>query len=236
MKFEYNSKIFEKRLLYRSAIVILINVIFLSVAFFNSPEDKRMSYLFIFSGIFLIISALLYKNHRNQKKILGGSYLELTNSSINMVNGNGICNTINLKEIQKIEKDRVFGLDRFLLYLNDNSTIKIMNLVLSFEFGDKLEKLSKKKIEIISVDMKLAFFRSLGYFFPAAITYILYKTGGIPINVFFLILTINTIFFFYNFSEDKFRAGFTKNTVRRSIIILGFLFCYQLAIYFLNIN
>jgi hypothetical protein len=67
-------------------------------------------------------------------------------------------------------------------------------------------------------------------YLPGIITYFLttIEESRITMDVLYIILNLNTIFLFQHLSEDKLEGGIPSRTARRIMIILGFLFCFQL--------
>ncbi|MBP9165418.1 MAG: hypothetical protein KBF99_19705, partial [Leptospiraceae bacterium] len=67
---------------------------------------------------------------------------------------------------------------------------------------------------------------------PAVICFVLFYLKYFDIRFFFLMLTVNSIFFLVQFSEKRTRGGFSESTVRRSTIVLFLVLCYQALILF----
>lgn len=228
-EYSINLKLFRKRLIIRTVSIFLINLSLLGWTLWNAPKENILNYLGICSIILTAIGLFLIQNFKRQIEILKNNYLEINNHILQWYTGNGICTTINLKRIKKIERDKYRGFDRFIL-LEENTPHSIINLNNPDEFQKEIESYTKLKVELFIINWKDRILKAAGFFLPALIGLIFTYIGYLDIRFFFLLLTVNSIFFLVQFSEKRTRAGFSDSTVRRSTIILFLLLAYQILI------
>ena len=210
--FPINLQLYKKRLILRSISIFLINLILLSWTVWNAPKDSVLNYLAICSIVIIAIGLFLNQNFNRQLSILKNNYLEINNHILQWYTGTGKCTSINLKRVKKIERDRFRGFDRFLIYEGETSEA-ILNLLEPEEW-------------------KLQIGKAIAFFLPAVICFVLFFLKYFDIRFFFLMLTVNSIFFLVQFSEKRTRGGFSESTVRRSTIVLFLVLCYQALILF----
>ena len=229
--FPINLQLYKKRLILRSISIFLINLILLSWTVWNAPKDSVLNYLAICSIVIIAIGLFLNQNFNRQLSILKNNYLEINNHILQWYTGTGKCTSINLKRVKKIERDRFRGFDRFLIYEGETSEA-ILNLLEPEEFQREIEKYTNLKVESFVFDWKLQIGKAIAFFLPAVICFVLFFLKYFDIRFFFLMLTVNSIFFLVQFSEKRTRGGFSESTVRRSTIVLFRVLCYQALILF----
>lgn len=220
---------FRKRLILRTIFIFLINFFLLAWTVWNAPRESISNYMGICSVVLMAIGLFLNQNFKRQLEILKNNYLEINNHLLQWYTENGKCTTINLKRIQKIERDRYRGFDRFLVF-EENTPHSILNLKNPDAFQTELENYTKLKTEIFIIDWKERSLKAASFFLPGIIGFLFTYLGYLDIRFFFLLLTVNSIFFLVQFSEKRTRAGFSESTVRRSTIILFLLLAYQILI------
>ena len=228
-EYSINLELFRKRLIIRTISIFLINLSLLGWTLWNAPKENILNYLGICLIILTAIGLFLFQNYKRQIEILKNNYLEINNHILQWYTGNGVCTTINLKRIKKIERDKYRGFDRFLLF-EENTPHSILNLKTPDEFQQEIEFYTKLKVELFVIDWKERTLKAASFFLPGFIGLIFTYLGYLDIRFFFLLLTVNSIFFLVQFSEKRTRAGFSESTVRRSTIILFLLLAYQILI------
>jgi len=230
-EFYINIILFRKRLLLRTISIFLINLLLLGWTVITAPKENTLNYIAICTIVLVAIGLFLNQNFKRQISILKNNYLEFNNHILQWYTGSGQCTTINLKRVQKIERDKFRGFDRFLL-MEGNTPHIILNLIDSEGFQVELEKITQLKIEVFEVDKKKLFVKGISFFLPAVIGLVCVYLRVLEIRFFFLILTVNSIFFLVQFSEKRTRGGFSESTVRRSTIILFMLLLYQIFLFY----
>ncbi len=230
-EFYINIVLFRKRLILRTISIFLINLLLLGWTVITAPKENTLNYLAICTIVLVAIGLFLNQNFKRQISILKNNYLEFNNHILQWYTGSGQCTTINLKRVQKIERDKYRGFDRFLL-MEGNTPHIILNLIDSEGFQTEIEKITQLQIEIFEVDRKKLFLKGVSFFLPAGIGLVCVYMMVLEIRFFFLILTVNSIFFLVQFSEKRTRGGFSESTVRRSTIILFMLLIYQFVMFY----
>jgi hypothetical protein len=220
---------FKKRLILRTVSIFLINLLLLGWTVWTAPKENILNYLWVCSLLLIAIGLFLNQNFKRQIAILKNNYLEINNHILQWYTGNGQCTTVNLKRVTKIERDNYRGFERFLVFEGD-TPYSILNLKEPNEFQAEIESITKIKVEIFRLDWKSKIIKGFGFFLPAMISAVFTYLKYLDIRYFFLILTVNSIFFLVQFSEKRTRAGFSESTVRRSTIILFSLLAYQILI------
>lgn len=220
---------FKKRLILRTFSIFLINLTLLGWTVFSAPRESLLNYAAICLIVIVAIALFLYQNFKRQVTILKNNYLEVNNHILQWYTGTGTCTTINLKRVEKIERDKFRGFDRFIVFEGD-TPYSILNLKSPDEFQKQIETFTNLKTEIFEIDWKKRILKTIGFFLPACIGFLVSYLNFLDIRFFFLVLTVNSIFFLVQFSEKRTRDGFSESTVRRSSIILFLLLAYQILI------
>ncbi len=229
--FPINLELYKKRLILRTIAIFLINLILLSWTVWSAPRESILNYLGLCSIVIVAIGLFLNQNYKRQISILKNNYLEINNHILQWYTGTGKCTSINLKRVSKIERDKYRGFDRFLVF-EGNTSESILNLLETEEFQREIELYTKLKVQYFDFDWKRQVIKALAFFIPAILSFIFSYLKYLDIRFFFLILTVNSIFFLVQFSEKRTRGGFSESTVRRSSIILFLVLAYQILIFF----
>lgn len=230
-EFYTNFELFKKRLILRTVSIFTINLTLLGWTVYTAPKENALNYLAICIIVLVAIGLFLHQNFKRQINILKNNYLELNNHILQWYTGSGQCTTINLKRVQKIERDKFRGFDRFVL-VEGEVPHTILNLRDSEGFQVELEKITGLKVNVFEVDRKKLFLKGSSFFLPAVVGLCCVYLKVLEVQFFFLILTVNSIFFLVQFSEKRTRGGFSESTVRRSTIILFMLLLYQLFLFY----
>lgn len=224
--FHYKVKSFENRLILKTVSLILLNVLIFIWSLLNIDPSKR-NFFFSFGILFLgCVFYFLYQNFLKQKKLIDSSKLNLKSNILQQMFHNGECNQIDLRNISKIEKDNYRGFLRYQIYENGN-VLQVINIEDSVNFEKRLTEISKKEIIEFNFNKKEIFLKVFLLFIPAAICFILFKFQFLDEKIVYLVLTFNFFYFMIQFSEKRFRGGFSESSVRRTIFVLIVLIFYQ---------
>jgi hypothetical protein len=224
--FHYKYKSFENRLILKTVSLILLNILIFIWSLLNIDPSKRNFFL-CFGILFLAcIFYFLYQNFQKQKKLIHSSKLNLKVNILQQMFHDGECNQIDLKNISKIEKDIYRGFLRYQIYQNEN-ILQVINIEDSVNFEKRLIEISKKEIIEFHFNKKEIFLKVVILFIPALICYLLFKFQYLDQRIVYLVLTVNFFYFMIQFSEKRFRGGFSESSVRRTIFVLIVLIFYQ---------
>ena len=141
-EFYINIVLFRKRLILRTISIFLINLLLLGWTVITAPKENTLNYLAICTIVLVAIGLFLNQNFKRQISILKNNYLEFNNHILQWYTGSGECTTINLKRVQKIERDKYRGFDRFLL-MEGNTPHIILNLIDSEGFQSEIENITQ---------------------------------------------------------------------------------------------
>ncbi len=229
--FPINLELYKKRLILRTIAIFLINLVLLSWTVWSAPKESILNYLGLCFIVLAGIALFLNQNFKRQISILKNNYLEINNNILQWYTGTGKCTSINLKRVNKIERDKYRGFERFLIF--EGKTFEpILNLLEPEEFQREIEQHTNLKVELFVFDWKSQCIQAFWFFIPAFLGFTFFYLKYLDIQFFFLILTVNSIFFLVQFSEKRTRGGFSESTVRRSTIILFLVLAYQLLLLF----
>ncbi|PJZ68240.1 hypothetical protein CH373_04410 [Leptospira perolatii] len=231
-QYSYDLESFRKKLQLRTAMVVLIFLLFMGWNFFQVPAENKSSFLGIFLPISGVLVILLIKNYTKQLKILKGAKIEIDSKSIKQWTQQGQCMETDFKEVQQIEKDTFRGYPRILLVTKQGTYIPLLNLENSDQFLSELESKTRLKAKIFSEETKVAVWKTAIAFLPSIGIAVAVFSGltGLKSDAIFLVLTLNALLYILSLPKDRLETG-TKAR-RRWIFILLILFLAQIINYF----
>ena len=163
-------------------------------------------------------------------KIFSNTAFEITKENVLKLYGeNATCTDVILSDLKFIKRQNFIGLDRIILIF-ENKKLNYYAIENSERFLKDLESQTGIKYEKVQYRPILFSIKVIIIYFPSIITYLFMNIYGskITIDILYVILNLNTIFFFQHISEDKMEGGISGRTARRIIIILTMLFFFQL--------
>jgi hypothetical protein len=225
--------VFKKRLIIKYVLLLIFNASILLGTYISNAMGNTNYLIFCL----FLISAFIFlftNNYRRQMEFIQAMVLEFSSSNLLLHGTGGACEELNLKEIESIKIDRIFGVNRVFLKGKDNRIRTYADIEDQNDFVKLLEEKSGLKTERIERRPILLFSKTIIIYLPSIITLIttLIPESKVGMNVFFLILNLNTIFMIHNISESKLEGGIQSNVARRVILLLLLLFFFQFYIVF----
>jgi len=226
--YKLDLKILEKRVITKYIILFSLNSLILFYSYYKM-QDKNINYLNMIILLLILFLFLFYKNYKRQMKIFSETLFEIDGKILKLYGENSSCKDILMSEILSLKKDSLWGYPRIFIDLGKYKLnyFCIENIEI---FENELQIASGLKIDEIKRNPILILLKIFVIYLPGLITYILttIEESRITIDILYIILNLNSIFLFQHLSEDKLEGGIPSRTARRIMIILGFLFCFQL--------
>ncbi|MCB1178653.1 MAG: hypothetical protein KDK36_13795 [Leptospiraceae bacterium] len=219
---------FKKRIIIKYIILFLANLGILLFGFFSYSEDKT-NYLLMSVLILILIILMFIRNGKRQLDILSKMYFEISGNLLKQHGANGSCTEIELDKIKSLKLDNLLGYKRILLKSEKGETHTYSRIIKFDTFIEGLENASSQKIQTLHRNKIKLLAKTIILYSPSYATYYLTRFSYTKLNMemTYLILTLNTMFFIHNISERKFEGGISNKLARRLIIILFLYFLYQ---------
>jgi hypothetical protein len=226
--YKLDLKALEKRVITKYIILFSLNSLILFYSYYKMHE-KNINYLNLIILLLTLFLFLFYKNFKRQMKIFSETLFEIDGKILKLYGENSSCKDVMLSEIVSLKKDSLWGYPRIFI---DLGKVKLNYFCIENieNFQNEIQIASGLKIEEIKRNPILILLKIFIIYLPGIITYFLttIEESRITMDVLYIILNLNTIFLFQHLSEDKLEGGIPSRTARRIMIILGFLFCFQL--------
>jgi hypothetical protein len=226
--YKLDLKTLKTRVTTKYIILFSINSFILFYSYFKMQE-KNPNYLNLILALLGLFLFLFYKNFKRQMKIFSETLFEIDGKILKLYGENSTCRDVLLSEIVSIKKDSLWGYPRLFIEIG-NVKLNYFCIENIEKFEDEIQNSTGLKIEEIKRNPILILLKIFIIYLPGLITYFLttIEESRITVDVLYIILNLNTIFIIQHFSEDKLEGGIPIRTARRIMIILGFLFCFQL--------
>ena len=209
--------------------LFFINVVFLTLSYSRLPEPNTNFLGFILT-LLCVILIIFFRNYERQIVILSHTGLIITPKTLKQLGPNEKCSEVELSDLREIKVDTLFGFTRFILLFENSKKFTFFNILESEDFlrdlslasGVEIKRTKRNHIKLIS--------KLIMIYLPSAVTIILtgYEESRVTIDVFYLILNLNSIFFVYNLSERKFEGGISNRSSGRIMAILILFLFYQI--------
>ncbi|MDX1957146.1 MAG: hypothetical protein SFU98_01165 [Leptospiraceae bacterium] len=223
-----DKKKFHKRILWKYIILLLVNSSLLFGNYFlNNYGDNN--YLLLCYFLIFVFGLLFFQNYKRQMKVISGLSLEIKDGKLIQNEASGRCEELILKDTSSLKTDSILGMNRIFLTGNDGKQRTYADIEKLNEFKEKLSQETGLTITQIQRSYGLILFKIFLIYLPSLLVYIgtKFEKTKITIPVFYLVVIINSIFFFNSISESKLEGGISNSITRRIIVILILIFFFQ---------
>ncbi len=227
-EFSFDVNYFKKKLLQKIIFQVFLYILILAWSFLQVEESKKTIFLIFCLGFFSLLFVFLKISFGKQISIFQKMKIGINQNLLQVFSSNGECTNLNLKRVLKIEKDKLGSFTRYSFFETLEEFVPVLNLLNPEEFEKIVEEISGKKIDFYELSLKNWLLKGSLFFIPAILSFILYFLKSIEIGYFYLVLLVNSFFFFIQFSEKRMRAGFNAGLVRRVCFILSLVIFYQI--------
>lgn len=223
---------FRKHILWKYIVLFFINLGVLGWAY-NENKNPDSSFYMILIGVLILIGFIFWRNGKRQLDLLTKTVYEFENGILKHYGSTESCQELELKNTESLKYEILLGRKRVLLK-TESGTYTYSRIEHIDDFIKNLERYTGKQIQELKRNKWEIGLKFILIYLPSAITFVLahFPNTLISMNIFFLILNLNTIFFVRNLSEEKLEGGISERISRRIVIILVGFFIYQFYLLF----
>jgi len=221
-------KSFKKHIFLKYIVLFFINFFILSWTYYES-KTSEVSLILILLGILIIIGFIFWRNANKQMELLSKTVYEFEGKVLKHYGIGESCGELDLSTIQSLKYEILFGIKRVLIKTEQGKTYTYSRIQDMESFIKNLENYSGKQIQKLERNKWELTFKFILIYLPSFIVLILvqFPKTLINMNIFFLIINLNTIFFLRGISENKLEGGIPERIVSRINLILIIFFFYQ---------